>query len=111
MTKEDLLVLAEKHQAKADADFQNYQETGMTRYGTSYRKNEEMADAFRMAANASEEHHSYIGLKAQMATFAQRAQDLKFADEDKKEAQTNALLRDIVAYGVLHGLVRRDLLE
>ena len=108
MKKEELLALADKYQAKADADFQNYQETGMTRYGTSYRKNEELANALRMAADAADEHYAYIALKAQMATFTQRSQELKYADEEKKEAQTEALLRDMVAYGVLQGFTRRD---
>jgi hypothetical protein len=108
MKKEELEKLAEKYQAKADTDYQNYQETGMTKYGTAYRKNEDMADAFRMAANAADEHHAYIAMKAQMATFAQRAHELKYADDEHKEDQTKALLRDIVAYGVMHGFVRRD---
>ena len=30
MSKEELMKLAEKYQAKADADFQNYQETGIS---------------------------------------------------------------------------------
>lgn len=108
MKKEELLALADKYQAKADTDFQNYQETGLTRYGTSYRKNEEMAYAFRMAANAADEHYAYIALKAQMATFVQRAQELKYTDDEKKEARTEALLRDMVAYGVLQGFTRRE---
>lgn len=40
MKKEELLKLADSFQKKADAAFENYQETGMSRYGNAYRRNE-----------------------------------------------------------------------
>lgn len=109
MKKEELEKLAEKYQAKADADYQNYQETGMTRYGTAYRKNEDMADAFRMAAAAADEHHSYIAMKGQMANFAWRAKMASTAEtEEKQDELAKAIVRDLVSYGVLQGLIRRE---
>lgn len=109
MTKEELEKLAEKHQAKADADFQNYQETGITRYATSSRKNEDMADAFRMAAAAADEHNAYIAMKGQMANFVWRSKMASAAEtEEKRDELVEALLRDLVSYGVLQGLIRRD---
>lgn len=109
MTKAELEKLAEKHQAKADADYLNYQETGITRYDTSRRKNEDMADAFRMAAAAADEHHAYIAMKGQMANFVWRAKMASDAEtEEKRDELVEAILRDLVSYGVLQGMIRRD---
>lgn len=106
MKKKELLKLADKYQAKADAASQNYQETGMGRYGSAYRRNEELADALRMAAGAADEHHAYVSMKAQMSNFAWRA---KMASTAKNEANRSelvaALVRDIVSYGHLMGLI------
>ncbi len=63
MNKEELKNLADKYRKKADTAFQNYQETGVTQYGSSFRRNEELADALRMAADAADEHFAYISLK------------------------------------------------
>lgn len=109
MTKAELEKLAEKYQAKADADYRNYQETGITRYGTSYRRNEDMADAFRMAAAAADEHNAYIAMKGQMANFSWRAKMASTAEtEEKRNELMEAMVRDLVSYGALQGLVRRD---
>ena len=45
MDKKKLMELAERYQRKADTAFQNYQETGITRYDTARRNNEDMAEA------------------------------------------------------------------
>lgn len=108
MTKEELVLLAQKHQIKADREFQNYQETGITRFYTAHKKHEDMADAFRMAANASEEHHAYIAMRAQLSDFAHKAKVLKYTAADQRETRTDALLREIVSYGVLHGFIKQD---
>ena len=49
MDKKKLMELAERYQRKADAAFQNYQETGITRYDTARRNNEDMAEALRLS--------------------------------------------------------------
>lgn len=109
MTKAELEKLAEKHQAKADADYLNYQETGITRYNASRRKNEDMADAFRMAAATADEHHAYIAMKGQMANFVWRAKMASDAEtEEERDELVEAILRDLVSYGVLQGMIRRD---
>ena len=87
MKKEELLKLADSFQKKADAAFENYQETGMSRYGSTYRRNEELADALRMAAGAADEHNAYIHMKGQMSEL------------------TEALVRELVSYGKMSGLI------
>lgn len=112
MSKEELMKLAEKYQAKADADFQNYQETGISRYGSSYRRNEDMAEALRMAAGAADEHRAYISMKGEMANFASRAQMAAIADtEEKRDELTEALVRDLASYGRMMNLIKDERCE
>ena len=44
--KAELEALAEKYAAKADKAFQNYQETGISRYSREYHNAEELFYAF-----------------------------------------------------------------
>lgn len=106
MNREELLGLAEKYQTKADTAAENYQETGMSRYGSAARRNEDIAEALRMAAAAADEHHEYIGIKAQMSNFAWRANMASTArTDDEKNELVDALIRDLAAYGRLKGLI------
>lgn len=106
MNKEELMKLADGFQKKADAAFENYQETGMGRYGSSYRRNEELADALRMAAEAADEHHAYVSMKAQMSNFVREAKMVSTAEAEEKRGELmEALVRDLAAYGRLIGLI------
>lgn len=73
MDKKKLMELAERYQRKADTAFQNYQETGITRYDTARRNNEDMAEALRMAASAKEDHDRMIHLRGVLSQLAWRA--------------------------------------
>lgn len=73
MDKKKLMELAERYQCKADTAFQNYQETGITRYDTARRNNEDMAEALRMAASAKEDHDRMIHLRGVLSQLAWRA--------------------------------------
>lgn len=55
MKREEIESLAAKYQQKADRAFQNYQETGMTRFDREQRNNEDLAEALRMAARAADD--------------------------------------------------------
>ena len=55
LSKAELEVLTEKYEAKAERAYQNYQETGISRYDRERRNAEELADAMRMAAQASDD--------------------------------------------------------
>ena len=106
MKREELEKLAASFQSKADTAFQNYQETGMNRYGSTARKNEDIADALRVAAGAMDEHQAYIGLKMEMANFASRARMIASIMDGKEKVElTEAIIRDIVSCGRLHGLI------
>lgn len=108
MNKQRLFDLADRYQAKADRAFYNYQETGVARYDATSRNNEELADALRMAANAADEHHSYIALKAQMAQFAREAQEIGRATASEREKRMEALRKNLVSYGKLMGMLWQE---
>ena len=74
MCKAELEALAEKYAAKADKAFQNYQETGISRYSREYHNAEGLFYAFHAAANAAEEHAALLGMQTVMHNLAGRAQ-------------------------------------
>ena len=109
MKKEEILKLADKYQEKADIAAENYQETGVTRYGSAARRNEDLAEALRMAAEAADEHQAYISMKGQMSNFAWRARMVAITeDKGERDKLMDSLVRDLVAYGKLFGLIRGE---
>lgn len=106
MSKKELMKLADSFQKKADTAFQNYQETGASRYGSAFRRNEDIATALRAAAEAADEHQAYISLKMEMSNFASRSQRVMLSASEKEKSElTEALIRDIVSVGQLYGLI------
>lgn len=108
MDKKNLMKLADSYRKKADAAYQNYQETGITRYYNIYHRNDDLADALQMAANAADEHAALIAIRAELAHFAFRAAmaTSKCRTEPEKAELAAALASDIVTYGRMHGLIR-----
>ncbi len=106
MKKKELEKLADSFQAKADTAYRNYQETGISRYGSTARRHEKMADAIRMAAEAADEHYAYINLKLEMSNLASRAEKAKSSSDKKERIELmEALVRDMIACGRLYGLI------
>lgn len=105
MGKARIEKLLSQHEKRAYTDFKNYQLSGAKRYLYSYCRNEDLADALRMALSVADKHQAYISMKFNISNFAQRAQQLLIeADKDK----TQSLLKDLVSYGILEGLIRKD---
>lgn len=102
MCKAELEALAEKYAAKAEKAYRNYQETGISRYNRDQRNAEELANAFRAAANAAEEHEELIGMRGELCLLANRAQK---ADTEEK---ARAVLKELVSYARMMGLVREE---
>ena len=75
ISREELGKLAAKYQEKADRAFQNYQETGISRYDRERRNAEDLTEALRAAANAAEEHQMLASLKAEFVWRAGVADD------------------------------------
>ena len=105
MTKKELIALADKHQEKAEKAYNNYQETGITRYSRDYRNNEDLAAALRMAANAEENHRSLVSLRVDISRVASSAADAERAAEDLKLSRMTAVIKELLAVARLHGLI------
>ena len=107
MDKKKLMKLADGYRKKADTAYQNYQETGATRYYNSYHRNDDLAEALLIAANAADEHTALTAIKAEMAHFAFRAAmaTSKYRTESEKAELAAALASDIAAYGRMHGFI------
>lgn len=88
MSKKELMKLADSFQKKADTAFQNYQETGASRYDSAFRRNEDIAAALRAAAEAADEHNAYINLKMEMSNFASRARRVMLTIRPGRSSRT-----------------------
>lgn len=96
LKKEELEKLAARHQAKADRAYQDYQATGITRYDRERRNNEDLADAFRAAANAAEEHQELGHLRGEVVYLASRADKAIHYNAERDELVT--ILNDLICY-------------
>ena len=110
MDKKKLIKLADGYRKKADTAYQNYQETGATRYYNSYHRNDDLAEALLIAANTADEHTALTAIKAEMAHFAFRAAmaTSKYRTESEKAELAAALASDIAAYGRMHGFISEE---
>lgn len=105
MTEKELLALAEKYQAKADRNYRNYQETGLSRYDRERRNAEELADAMRMAANAAEDHQQLGAFRSYVYQWGRIAR--KLIADPCFEAES-VLLSEIVCVAESCGLLQRE---
>jgi len=105
MKQADIEKLVDRYQAKADKAFNNYQETGVQRYQSEWHRNEDLADALRIAAGAADEHNALISLRGHLASIGAKAQDLgTFHDYP----EVDALLKEIRAIARSYGLIGGD---
>lgn len=111
LSKAELEVLTEKYEAKAERAHQNYQETGISRYDRERRNAEELADAMRMAAQASDDYSQLINLRGSISVLASKAKDAMRQPEEKKTEAMRAVLRDLVSTARLSGLTSDDDME
>lgn len=108
LSKTELEALAEKYEAKASRAYQNYQETGITRYDRERRNAEDLASAMRMAANAEGNYSKLVNLRGSMSMLASKAQVALKEQEDKRVSAMEKVLKDLVALAVMEGLVTDD---
>lgn len=110
LSKEDLGKLAAKYQDKADRAYQNYQETGVFRYDRECRNAEDMAEALRTAANATDEHEMLGHLRAEIVWYALQA-DAALAENAPREKLAEILEHIISAAAFCHYARRERLSE
>lgn len=108
MNKAELEKLIDRYGRKAEVAFQNFQETGMTRYDTARRNAEDMADALSMALGAEADHSACISMRCSISLWATKAKAVSTMDTDKKAQESEAILSEIIAFACMHNLVRDD---
>lgn len=108
MSKAELEVLAEKYEAKAERSYQNYQETGISRYDRERRNAEELAAAMRMAAQESDDYNKLTFIKFEVSILADRAKKAMRVPEDKRCDAMEQALRNLVSFAVSQGLTTGD---
>lgn len=108
MTKEKLQEMASRYQEKADRAYMNYQETGITRYDRERRNAEDLADALRMAAYASDDHDELCGFKGMMSYLAAKASRIKYMPDDQKEKAMDHVLNELLAEASMKGLISAE---
>jgi len=105
--KKTLEKLIATYQKRADTAEQNYQETGVLRYHSTYWRNQDLADALRMALTAKDDHDALRDMRMMLSNFASRGaaavSSLRSQDERAELAMT--LAAEIADYGKRNGLV------
>lgn len=104
MTTEELAKLAAYWDAKAQRAYDAYQETGVSRYDRERRKAEDLADALRIALNASDDHFKAVYLKSELADIACLAERCEITGDDKLK---DDLVKKALIYGEMHGITMR----
>lgn len=108
LTNKELEAMIERYDAKAETAYRNYQETGMSRYDRERTRNEDLADALRMALNAADDHSAAVDLRCNLVDLGHRAQVvLRDCDAMLPDA-VEKLLRDVAASATARGLIKRD---
>ena len=97
--KERLEKLIAKYENQAARQFDNFQQTGITRYETAYRSAEDLADTLRMALNASDEHTALLHYRGQLSIFAG---DAVRADTPEKKER---VLKNLISFARMQGLI------
>lgn len=108
MSKAELEALAEKYEAKAERSYQNYQETGISRYDRERRNAEELAAAMRMAAQASDDYNKLTFIKFEVSILADRAKTAMREPEDKRCEAMEKALKSLVSFAASQGLTNGD---
>lgn len=108
LSKAELEALAEKYEAKAARAFQNYQETGISRYDREHRNADDLASAMRMAAQASDDYNSLSYLRVEVSLMAGAARTAMSEPEEKRSEAMEVVLKDLVSMAVRKGLIRDD---
>ena len=91
LDKKDLLKLADKYDALHVKNYNAYQECGERKYLRASERYEDMADAFRMAANVADIKQKFHSLSASVSQYAAEGDKALYHDnaDDIKQALRN----------------------
>lgn len=105
--KKTLEKLIAKYQNRADIAEQALQETGLTRYNTTFWNNQEMADALRLALSAKDDHDALLDMRMMLSNFATRgaAATSPHLPQEERVELAMKLSEEIADYGRRNGLI------
>ena len=106
MKQADIEKLVERYQAKADKAFNNYQETGVQRYQNEWHRNEDLADALRIAAGAADDAHKLVDLRVTLSTLGSEAARIRRSAWSADEV--NAFLNKVISAARIRDLIREE---
>ena len=72
LNKDELLKKANHYSELAAKAGHNYQTTGLSRYGRDRDNYEDLADVYRAASAASDDHNAVLSLRSELLTFASK---------------------------------------
>lgn len=108
MNREQIEKLVERYQAKADRAYRNYQETGITRYDTAYRNNDDLATALRMAARSADDANELAALRVTLSDLAYSAKKIYATPEAEIAEAAKRLADSAITEAKIRGLIRED---
>lgn len=87
MTNEEIMEVMDKYTKKADKLFNEFQQTGITRYYSQYRAADEIAEVCRLAAAARDDHYALASLRVNLCNLADMAERVIASRWNPEEAR------------------------
>lgn len=101
MTRDNIEKFISKQQKISDRNYQNYQETGVSRYYRAYDRAEELIGLANQALGAADDHQLVGVLKAELSNLGTRAFDaIHSQDINEYEAVVKAVATVAKTYGL-----------
>lgn len=94
--------LRDQYRARADTAYQNYQDSGDSRYYRAKNRAEDIADALQIALDSVSEHNKLIDLRALVGDLAHEARQLIQSGDAVdirtflKRVEVEARVRDLI---------------
>lgn len=103
MNKVELETLVREYDAKSEKAMEKYQDTGTQRYYNQRCRYEDLADALRIAANASDTRHELISLRVMLSSYASDMRQKRLKHEDCSKV-VDSFIKYAVDCGAISGL-------
>ena len=101
MDRKEIEAYIRRKDEVAERNYRAFQDSGVTRYDTNYRRAEFEADLARLALNAAGDHTELIAVKATIGELAGRAvRAMHYGDAEELQK----VGKELAAYGHSKGL-------
>lgn len=104
MNKERLETFINRYHRIAKRAYFNYQDSGVSRYYTTYNNNEEIAEALEIALSAEEDHNKLLDLRSLLSELATKAERAQIRGDNYDPAEMRKILQQIIVAAKARGL-------